>query len=53
MSQILIRTPDETKEFIQKKAKKIGITVNALVLQVLWEWMKKEQKENKDLKIQK
>lgn len=38
--KILIRTPEELKKLLQEKAKKLGITLNALILQILWEWVK-------------
>lgn len=41
--QILIRAPKELKDFLQERAKKIGIPLNALILQILWQW---EEKEN-------
>ncbi len=43
--QILIRAPQEIKIFLQCEAKRIGITLNALVLQILWEWVKKRKLE--------
>ncbi len=39
--QILIRTTVELKAILQKEAKRIGITLNALILQILWDWAKK------------
>lgn len=38
--KILIRAPEELKKLLQEKAKKLGITLNALILQILWEWVK-------------
>ncbi len=43
--QILIRAPREIKTFLQSEAKRIGITLNALILQILWEWVKKRKAE--------
>ena len=40
--QILIRTTEELKKTLQKEAKQIGITLNALILQILWNWVKRE-----------
>lgn len=37
--QILIRAPKELKEILQERAKRIGVTLNALILQILWEWV--------------
>ena len=42
--QLLIRTPAETKEFLQKEAQKIGITMNALVLVILQNWIQEKKK---------
>ena len=41
--QILIRTTEELKEILQKEAKRIGLTMNALILQILWDWVKKNE----------
>lgn len=38
-----IRTPNELRETIKAKAKDKGISMNALVLQILWEWARKEE----------
>ena len=50
--QILIRTTVELKAILQKEAKRIGITLNALILQILWDWAKKadlvKQTESKE-----
>lgn len=43
--KILIRAPKELKEFLKNRAKKRGITLNALVLQILWEWVKSNKTE--------
>lgn len=44
--QILIRTPVETKEFLRQEADRIGITLNALMLIILDEWMKQQKEQN-------
>lgn len=44
MDQILIRSTRELKEILKIRSKKMGITMNALILQILWEWLKKESK---------
>ncbi len=36
-----VRVPDELQEQLKNKAKDRGLTRNALVLQILWEWAKK------------
>ena len=44
--QILIRIPVETKEFLRQEADRIGITLNALMLIILDEWMKQQKEQN-------
>ena len=46
MCQILIRAPKELKTFIVNEAKRIGISANALILQILWEWLRKNEQED-------
>ena len=31
----------ELKSILQREARRIGITLNALILQILWEWVKR------------
>lgn len=38
--QILIRGTAEMKHILQTESKRIGITLNALILQILWNWIK-------------
>ena len=42
--QILIRAPEELKGLLQSDAKRRGTTLNALILQILWEWVRKNEK---------
>ena len=39
-----LRIPYDLNTWLILEAKKIGITKNALVLQILWDWVKKEEK---------
>lgn len=39
-TQMLIRPPDSLKQKIQQAAKAEGHTVNALVIQILWAWIR-------------
>lgn len=32
------RMPDELFSQLKKEAEKLGVSVNALILQILWEW---------------
>lgn len=44
MAKIMtVRPPDNLQQVIKEKAKEKGYTVNQLVLQILWEWIKKNQ----------
>lgn len=43
ISQMLVRSPQELKDILQEKAKKKGLTLNSFILQILWEWVKKEE----------
>nr|DAJ60457.1 MAG TPA: antitoxin [Caudoviricetes sp.]DAJ72790.1 MAG TPA: antitoxin [Caudoviricetes sp.] len=46
MSNIMtIRTNDKLKCLLKDKAKELGITRNALVTQILWEWIKNNNVE--------
>ena len=38
MAQILIRTPDSLKEYLRTSAQQMGLTLNALVLQISLDW---------------
>ncbi|MDR1003255.1 MAG: toxin-antitoxin system HicB family antitoxin [Oscillospiraceae bacterium] len=38
--KILIRSPKELKDKLQERARTIGITLNAFILQILWDWAK-------------
>lgn len=45
--QILIRAPQALKDFLKEKAESMGITLNALILQILWEWVENKKNNNK------
>lgn len=49
MSQMLIRAPEELKSRITSEAKRIGISTNALLLQILWNWLKEKNREGTEL----
>ena len=50
-SIMTVRATDELKESLKHLAAERGFTRNGLILNILWEWVKKEQKENRDLKV--
>ncbi len=35
------RVPDKLAEKLRKESERLGVTVNALILQILWDWEKK------------
>ena len=43
--QILIRAPKELKEILQGMAKAMGVTLNAFILQILWDFIKSNGKQ--------
>lgn len=46
MSNIMtIRPPDSLRKHLKWAAKKKGFTLNSFVLQILWEWDKKNENE--------
>lgn len=40
IEKILIRIPREKKMLLQKEANARGLTMNALLLTILWDWLK-------------
>lgn len=40
-----LRMPTELFNKVQKEANKIGCAVNAMVLQILWDWVKENEKK--------
>lgn len=40
MVQMLIRPPAALKEILQSESQRMGLTLNSLVLQILWSWVK-------------
>lgn len=38
IEKILIRMPAELKDVIKAEARRIGVSLNALVLQIIWQW---------------
>lgn len=41
-----VRAPDELQEKLKLYAEKEGYTRNALILQILWAWVRENEKEN-------
>lgn len=46
-----LRLPTALFTKLQINGEELGVSTNALILQILWNWM--EHKENEDLKIEK
>ena len=47
MAQILIRPPEVLKEKLKYEARRMGITLNAIILQILWEWIESRKREER------
>lgn len=42
IEKILLRAPQELKDRLKMESARIGVSLNALILQILWEWVKKQ-----------
>lgn len=42
-AQLLLRPPDEMKEFLRNTAKQRGQTMNQLILGILWNWINQQK----------
>ena len=49
MVQILIRPPEALKEKLKCEAQRMGITLNAMILQILWEWVESRKQVGKEV----
>lgn len=48
MARIMtVRPPEKLQAKIKESAKEKGYTVNQLVLQILWEWVSRKEKEQR------
>ncbi len=46
MAKIMtVRPPDKLQEILKNVARERGYTTNQLVIQILWDWIKKEKEE--------
>ena len=46
MAKIMtVRPPDKLHNILRDRAKGLGYTLNQLVLQILWEWVKNEERK--------
>ena len=48
-SIMTVRATDELKESLKHLATERGIIRNGLILNILWEWVKREQKEKQNI----
>lgn len=49
MSSIMtVRATDNLQKILKEKAKLRGLTRNALILQILWNWVKQEQRKERE-----
>ena len=46
--KILIRSPAEIKEMMLKQANKRGLTMNSMILTILWEWLQAQEAKRHD-----
>lgn len=52
MARIMtVRPPEDTHARLKKQAKKRGLTLNGLILNILWEWLKANDKEENNERI--
>lgn len=46
MAKIMtVRAPDDLKTYLKESAKNQGHTRNGLILQILWDWVKNQEKK--------
>lgn len=41
--QILIRGTQEMKDILKQESRRIGVSLNALIIQILWEWIERKK----------
>ena len=42
-----LRIPESLFESLKSKSQELGISINARILQILWDWAEKEEKEKR------
>ncbi len=47
MVRFLINVPEELRAILKKSAKSKGQTLNGLIRQILWDWVKAQEREKK------
>ena len=48
LNQMTVRAPEELQEELKIRAGKQGLTRNALILNILWDWIRKEKEREKN-----
>ena len=48
LNQMTVRAPEELQEELKIRAGKQGLTRNALILIILWFWIRKEKEREKN-----
>ena len=48
LNQMTVRAPEELHEELKIRAGKQGLTRNALILNILWDWIRKEKEREKN-----
>ena len=43
MNILTVRAPEELQRLLKEKATKSGMTRNALILQILWDWVESDK----------
>ena len=42
-TRFTLRTPKKLFDFLQNNADELGVSTNALIVQILWEWLKDKE----------
>lgn len=42
-ARFTLRTPKKLFDFLQNNADELGVSTNALIVQILWEWLKDKE----------
>ena len=44
-SIMTVRAPEELQEILSLQAKNLGLARNALILQILWDWVERQSRD--------
>lgn len=45
IEKILLRAPRDLKECLRSESIRIGVSMNALILQILWAWVEEQRSD--------